>query len=180
MGTMGESPAGIDRASSGPRLAGLVDELDARLRDPGPARALGAASSASVAHEPLGRQAVGDDIEIIQDRRPWYVPTWVAFMVLSIAFVGLSWLVLRPNLSTCEYSDAICRIEHLDIDALLITIPDADLFDVLPSIDELDPDDNLTLADVLRSQALSGLDPSDLISRSEIERLLREAEPNSD
>ena len=130
----------------GKSFAGLVTELDDRLpREEAP-------------------------VETVMPGRT--VPTWVAFALICIVFVGGGWLVLKPTQDTCEFSETVCAIEDLDIDALLLTIPDADLFDLLPAIDEIDPDDQLTLGDVLRLDGISEIDPSALISPTELDRVL--------
>ncbi len=102
------------------------------------------------------------------------LPTWVAFGLICIVFVGGGWFVLKPTQDTCEFSETVCAIEDLDIDALLLTIPDADLFDLLPAIDELDPEDQLTFGDILRLEGIRDLDISSLISPSEFERVLNQ------
>ena len=102
------------------------------------------------------------------------VPTWVAFALICIVFVGGGWLVLKPTQNTCEFSETVCTIENLDIDAVLLTIPDADLFDLLPPINEIDPDDNLTLGDLLRRDGIRDLDLGSLISPSELDRVLNQ------
>jgi len=132
----------------GNSFAGLVTELDERL----PREA-----------EPEARVVAGRTL-----------PTWTAFLMICIVFIGGGWLVLKPTSNTCEFSETVCLIEDLDIDALLLTIPDADLFDVLPSIDEIDPEDRLTLGDILRLDAMDGIDPSALISPSELDRVLNQ------
>lgn len=132
----------------GNSFAGLVTELDDRLP----------------------REEAPVD-EVIPGRT---VPTWVAFALICIVFVGGGWLVLKPTQNTCEFSETVCTIEDLDIDALLLTIPDADLFDLLPSIDEIDPDDQLTLGDVLRLDGIRNLDPSSLISPTELDRVINQ------
>lgn len=130
----------------GKSFAGLVTELDDRLPR----------EDAPVAPVMPGRT----------------VPTWVAFAILCIVFVGGGWLVLKPTQDTCEFSETVCTIENLDIDAVLLTIPDADLFDLLPPIDEIDPDDTLTLGDLLRRDGIRDLDLGSLISPSELDRVL--------
>ena len=132
----------------GNSFAGLVTELDDRLPR----------------EEPPG--------DVVMPGRT--VPTWVAFALICIVFVGGGWLVLKPTQDTCEFSETVCVIEDLDIDALLLTIPDADLFDILPSIDEIDPDDQLTLGDVLRLDGIRDLDPGSLISPTELDRVLNQ------
>ncbi|MEM7093007.1 MAG: hypothetical protein AAF567_08390 [Actinomycetota bacterium] len=127
-------------------FAGLVDELDDRLPRSEP--------------------------EILEMKRGRTVPTWLALIVVTALLVGSGWLVLQPTRSTCEFSETVCAIEALDIDALFLTIPDANLFDILPTIDVIDPDDTLTLGDVLRMDALRDRDPNSLISPAQIQRVL--------
>ena len=132
----------------GNSFAGLVTELDDRLpRAEAPAE------------------------QVIPGRT---VPTWLAFALICIVFVGGGWLVLKPTQDTCEFSETVCLIEDLDIDALLLTIPDADLFELLPAIDEIDPDDQLTLGDILRLDGIRELDISSLISPTELDRVLNQ------
>lgn len=129
-------------------FAGLVDELDERL----------ARDGIIVLEEPAMR-------------RGHTLSTWAAFLMICLVVIGGGRYILGPAQS-CEYSDGICSIAHLDIDALLLSIPDADLFRVLPSIDEIDPDDRLTLLDILSLEEFSHLDVEQLISPSELQRVL--------
>lgn len=138
----------MDVPRRGKSFAGLVTELDDRLP----------------------RQDVPAE-QVMPGRT---VPTWVAFALICIVFVGGGWLVLKPTQNTCEFSETVCTIENLDIDAVLLTIPDADLFDLLPPIDEIDPDDNLTLGDLLRREGIRELDLGSLISPSELDRVLNQ------
>ena len=138
----------MDVPRRGKSFAGLVTELDDRLpREDVPAE------------------------QVMPGRT---VPTWVAFALICIVFVGGGWLVLKPTQNTCEFSETVCTIENLDIDAVLLTIPDADLFDLLPPINEIDPDDNLTLGDLLRRDGIRDLDLGSLISPSELDRVLNQ------
>ena len=135
-------------------LAGLVSELDDRLP-----------------RTELPKE--GDDIRIVRG------PTraiWITFAVIAALVLGLGLLVLRPAADRCPFEDSICAIAHLDIDALLLAVPDANLFDVLPAIDEIDPDDSLTLGDVLMLDGIRERDPSTLLSPAQIERVLRHLE----
>ena len=133
-------------------LAGLVTELDDRLP-----------------RTPL--EGPGADA---RERRRRTRPTWLAFLALTGIFLAAGWWLLKPTSDTCEFSETICAIEDLDIDALLLTVPDADLFDVLPAIDEIDPDDSLTLRDVLELDGIRELDPETLLTPTEIDRVLRQ------
>lgn len=132
-------------------FAGLVDQLDERL--------------------PREEIIVLDGPAV---RRGRTLPTWAAFLLICTVFVGAGWYILKPTQSTCEFSETICAIEDLDIDALLLTIPDAELFRVLPSIDEIDPADELTLRDILSMDQFSDLDIESLISASELDRVLNQ------
>lgn len=92
--------------------------------------------------------------------------------VVALAITA-AWAVGDPTGTTCEFEAAICPVKDLDIDAFLLTVPEADLFDVLPSIDVLDPDDSLTLGEILRLEGVRDLDPSTLLTPSQIDRVRR-------
>lgn len=125
--------------------------------------------------EELDIRVPRDDIEVIPDPLPRRrimraVPVWLALAVCVVVLVAGGWSILKPTKSTCEFSETVCAIEDLDIDALLAVVPDAELFARLPSIHELDPDDTLTAGDVFRLEQFEGVDPLTLISPSQLER----------
>jgi hypothetical protein len=139
--------------SSPPRvhgLAGLVDELDDRLPRTTPA--------------PPPRR----------DVRRRVLPRWIALALTVFVVLGAAWAAFQPTGERCEFDESICAIEDLDIDALLVTVPDADLFDLLPPIEQIDPDDSLTLGDVLRLEGIRDVDPSTLLTPSQVDRVLRQ------
>ena len=123
-----------------------MEELDHKLGRPSPAPA-----------EPARRPAL---------------PTWLALLALTFLLAGVGSWFLKPTRSTCEFSESVCAIEDLDIDALLLTIPDAELFSLLPSIDEVDPDDEMTAGEIFALDVLDGIDPESLITPEELERVL--------
>ena len=135
-------------------LAVLVDELDDRLPRTESAPTPAPGSSA----RPLraGRRR-----------------SWTALMAIMALAIAAAWAVGDPTRATCEFEAAICPVKDLDIDAFLLTVPEADLFDVLPSIDVVDPHDSLTLGEVLRLEGVRDLEPSTLLTPSQIDRVLR-------
>ena len=134
-------------------LAGLVTELDDRLPRTTPPTT------------PARR-----------DRRPLRtrtLPTWIAFGLIAAMVFVAAWAAVRPTEEVCEFDDGICAIEGLDIDALMVTVPDAELFELLPPIEQIDPDDSLTLGEVLRLDGIRDRDPSTLLTPNQVDRVLR-------
>lgn len=134
-------------------IASLVTELDARLPRAAPK------SPGRFDRKWLRRRTV---------------PAAIAFSVVVALLVAAGSAALNRAADRCELGEAICAIEHLDIDAVLLTVPDADLFDLIPPIEQIDPDDSLTIGDVLRLDGIRELDPSTLLTPSEIERVRRQ------
>ena len=117
----------------------------------------------------------GDDIVIIADRKR-SVPTWAALVLITAALVAIGWALVQPLASPCGYSEAVCAVQDLDFDALLATSPEAALFDAVPPVDVLDPDDELTLGEVFAQlDQHTDLSPEELITSDQLQRLL---EPN--
>lgn len=144
-----DSPAMEVIGRRGQSFAELVDELDDRLpRDP----------------------------EIIPDAPPRRRLRLGAIgLVMLLAMAG--WLAVRTEAGlACEFDQPVCAIEHLDIDAVLLAVPDADLFDVLPPVEVIDPRDEMTLAEVLRLDRLADYEANQLIRASEVERVLQHLE----
>lgn len=122
----------------------------------------------------LPRAKEGDDIVILPDRTRF--PTWAALVLITAALVAIGWALFQPLASSCGYSEAICAVEGFDLDALLATSPEAGLFEVLPPIDVLDPNDELTLGQVFAQLGdHTELSPQELITPEQLQRLL---EPN--
>lgn len=109
---------------------------------------------------------------VANDVRRRTLPTWLGMMAIVGLFIGAAWIAVQPAGDSCRFDETICSIQHLDIDALLLAVPDADLFDLLPAIDEIDPDDSLTLGDVLDLEGVREVDPTTLLTPSEIDRVL--------
>lgn len=141
----------VDRTSKD--ILGLVDELDTKL--------------AHIRHAPM-------DPVVIPDDEPWVqrVPTWLGMVVVLILGVGLATVVVRPWQERCSYDRAFCAVAELDIDALRVTVPHSALIAALPSIDALDPNDELTAGDIFRMERFEDIDFDELLTDEEVERLL--------
>lgn len=115
----------------------------------------------------------GDDIVIIPDRRLRFFPTWVALVIIAAALAAIGWALVQPLTTACGHTHEVCTVEDFDLDALLATSPEAALFDVLPPVDVLDPNDDLTLGDIF-DQLGDHTDraPEELITPEQLQRLL--------
>jgi len=137
-------------------LRGLVQELDELLVDPAP-------------------PAI-DDIEIIDDAEPDIserrFPAWLGFLLVTALVGGASFAIVRPWQNHCGYSQEICEIAELDIDAIRITVPDSQLIASLPDIDSLDPNDVLTAGEIWAMERFAHLDVEQLLSDDEVRELL--------
>lgn len=131
---------------------GLVHELDDKL----------ATSRASRITNP-------DGIEIIAERK---LPAWVGFLAVIVLGIGIGAAVVRPWEERCAYDREVCAVASLDIDALRITIPDSELIAMLPNIDALDPNDELTAGDIFAMERFAHLNFAELLTDEDIDRLL--------
>lgn len=152
----------VDR--SGSDLAELVDELDARL-------------GRFDKKAPQRASSTGPDgIIVLPSRTLGGAPAWAVFVAIAVLFIAVGWLVLKPSSDPCAPNDDICHVAQLDIDALRVTIPDSELMAQLPDIDALDPTDVLTAGEVFELSGIGADDLTQLLSREEIDLLLRHTE----
>jgi len=141
----------VNRSSES--LVGLVRELDDKL-----------------AETRVVNRSDPDDITIIYPKRR--VPGWVGFTLVTLLGIGIGTLAVRPWQERCSYGNEVCAIAQLDIDALRITIPDSELIAILPNIDALDPNDELTVGEIFAMERFAHLNLAELLSDTDIDRLL--------
>lgn len=149
------NPDGIEIISSEAetdKWVGLVRDLDDKL--------------ASTRQRPISNP---DGIEIIRERR---VPGWLGIALVLVLGLGIGTAVVRPWQDRCTYGAELCAVAELDIDALRITIPNSELIAVLPDIDALDPNDELTAGDIFAMERFAHLNLVELLTQDDIDRLL--------
>lgn len=142
----------IDAEANQGDWIGLVRDLDNKLADARPSR---------ITHP--------DGIEIIQERR---LPGWLGIVLVTLLGLGIGTAIVRPWQERCTYGRELCAVAELDIDALRITIPNSELIAVLPDIDALDPNDELTAGDIFAMERFAHLDFATLLTQDDIDRLL--------
>ncbi len=134
-------------------LRGLLSELDTKLAE---------------------RRDRPSLIEAANESLPAHqrVRTWLAMTIVIVLGIAIGFAVVRPWNERCAYNREFCLIAQLDIDALRVTVPDAELFAVLPSIDALDPHDELTAGDIFAMERFADVNFEDLLTDDEVDRLL--------
>jgi hypothetical protein len=92
----------------------------------------------------------------------------------GIGIVGsaLGTLAVGPSHDRCSHSSAVCAIAQLDIDALRIAILGFEMIAILGTIDALGQDDELTVAEVFAMERLAHRKLAELLSPTDIDRLL--------
>lgn len=138
---------------TGENLRDLVSELDDRL----------------------GTTRTNEDREpvVLQGANPSRsVPAWLGFVAVTLLGIAIGTMVVRPWQERCSYAPEVCAIAQLDIDALRITIPNSELIATLPSIDALDPNDELTAGDIFAMERFAHLNFEELLSDEDIAQVL--------
>lgn len=135
-------------------LRGLVNDLDTKLADRRDRKRF--------------EIPAGDD-GLDQHR----VPSWLAMSVVIVLGIAIGFVVVRPWQERCTYSREFCAIAQLDIDALRVTIPESQIIAVLPNIDALDPNDELTAGDIFAMERFADVNFEELLTDDEVNRLLR-------
>lgn len=137
----------VDRSNE--TLRGLVNDLDNKLA-------------------PIREQAYA--AETVDDRR--WRPSWLGLVVVTLLGIAIGFAVVQPWQQRCTYGRDVCQIAELDIDALRVTIPESELIAMLPNIDALDPNDELTAGDIFAMERFRDVDFGELLTQEEIDLLL--------
>ncbi len=100
------------------------------------------------------------------------VPGWLGIALVTLLGIGIGFAVVQPWQPRCSYGRDVCAVAKLDIDALRVTIPDSELIALLPNIDALDPNDELTAGDIFAMERFAHIDFEEVLTDEDIDRLL--------